>query len=461
MLDKILHLPLSIVLPTISLLVISTASLVVASFRQGREISFWPPRIGPNPATKDDLKRSARDKLVIPSPTEEYSLKSLALANRHIRLDGTSETLSNEGALKVRSEVSPGQIDWPQVDLTANSIVLLNLLSQTEHSTIHTCHVRLFPERVYVVKRTTAALCQLGALQHLISCGRRRKPTSGIVRSGVPLAAWQEGEYVYELQDFAPGCSVGDLVVRNRLPVARGALLRHLMCELTDELLWLRGIDIIHRDVTPFNVVLSDNRLWLMDWSFCCRSSGPQSPVSTPGFTAPEQIHGAATYASDSYALASSLAFLIIGDGIIHTDLINRVDLRNLTADRGANFCFVYGLSNGTSETFGQEGRFLHQILKSRVHAIYSRYIPASGDGITPRQLLSEMSVLEIQPGSHLVLGDHSWFTTPKDLPTLRGYVAALLRSDGEWNDASAGELRALAAALHPINGALASILGT
>ena len=106
----------------------------------------------------------------------------------------------------------------------------------------------------------------------------------------------------------------------------RGALLDTLIEQILEQLapLHLAPRTVVHRDVTPANLILSFReavpslglhvcRVRLIDFECACFADSPQTPIVAHGFTPIEQRHGLASPASDLYALVSTASFLATG----------------------------------------------------------------------------------------------------------------------------------------------------
>jgi serine/threonine protein kinase len=330
------------------------------------------------------------------------------------------------------------------VRLHSDSLVTLELLSQTDHSTIHTCRVSSSSDQVFVVKRTSAELCDFEALKHLVSQSSKR-PAS---LSAIPYAVWREGRHVFELQEFVPGPSLGRIVMRNRTPVAHGALLRTLLVDLANELNWLRGIDVVHRDITPFNIIVSANGLRLIDWSFSCGTSKPQSPVQTLGFTASEQLRGQATNDSDWFGFASTLAFLAIGNGQVYTDPAREIDFQSLSMNHGNGLRLCYRLRNAKDNDRVNEAGLIRELLINRASISNIYYEPVSSPGPVFERDVKEFRVLEIESGS-LVIGNRRWFLLPQDLPHLSSELRRIYHR-GDLSGSDEVDLRSVLTPIHP-----------
>jgi serine/threonine protein kinase len=82
---------------------------------------------------------------------------------------------------------------------------------------------------------------------------------------------------------------------------------------------YLHGLDppIVHRDFTPDNLILSDDKtLALVDFGAANQFLGAITGtlIGKQSYMPPEQIRGKAVPASDLYALGGTLYFLITGE---------------------------------------------------------------------------------------------------------------------------------------------------
>jgi serine/threonine protein kinase len=95
--------------------------------------------------------------------------------------------------------------------------------------------------------------------------------------------------------------------------------LRDIGARLTDILVYLHGRHppVIHRDIKPQNVLRDGaGRVSLVDFGgvrAALREGGGSTVVGTFGYMAPEQLHGAATFATDLYGLGATLVALAGG----------------------------------------------------------------------------------------------------------------------------------------------------
>lgn len=71
---------------------------------------------------------------------------------------------------------------------------------------------------------------------------------------------------------------------------------------------------VLHRDIKPGNILIdSERRVWLIDFGLAQDMTGKGGSEGTVGYTAPEQWRERASPASDVYALAATLRFLLSG----------------------------------------------------------------------------------------------------------------------------------------------------
>jgi len=75
--------------------------------------------------------------------------------------------------------------------------------------------------------------------------------------------------------------------------------------ETAEALDYLHGRGLLHRNVTPDNILLLEGHVKLADFSLVCNTDGPYGAAScAPGYMAPECYHGTYTPRSDQYGLA-------------------------------------------------------------------------------------------------------------------------------------------------------------
>jgi tRNA A-37 threonylcarbamoyl transferase component Bud32 len=153
---------------------------------------------------------------------------------------------------------------------------------------------------------------------------RREAELLGSVRhpAVLPLLAVEDdGTDVLLVTPYAPGGTLHDRIAAGGpLPATEVA---RLAGPLLDGLAAVHRLGIVHRDVTPANILfLPSGSPVLADFGVARgrdHTSGltaDGSRVGTPGFMAPEQARGeAATAATDVFGLAASLVFALTGAG--------------------------------------------------------------------------------------------------------------------------------------------------
>lgn len=133
------------------------------------------------------------------------------------------------------------------------------------------------------------------------------------VHVALPQAILEEADCFYEVLEFLEGWTFGEIVGRNRSGIC-GSLLEEWARDLLEVLFPLHRNGFAHRDISPYNLLLTrDNlQLVLLDFSNALPvfSSLEASPFFTPGFSAPELASTPCTYAGDIYSVGAVLFFL-------------------------------------------------------------------------------------------------------------------------------------------------------
>ncbi len=125
----------------------------------------------------------------------------------------------------------------------------------------------------------------------------------------------EEGTDYYLILEFIAGKTMKDLYWKN--PAEENEVKRYALA-LLDALNYIHGLNIIHRDINPKNLLLPSDNLTLIDfgaakYGYTQLLSFGQTIVGTPGWSAPEQFSGLATPRCDIYSVGAVIFFLLTG----------------------------------------------------------------------------------------------------------------------------------------------------
>ena len=130
------------------------------------------------------------------------------------------------------------------------------------------------------------------------------------------LEHFQEDNRSYLVLEFIPGQDLRQLVKQNGKQSRAVVLEWFRQLSLILDYLHTQKPPIIHRDLTPDNIVLKDNgEITLIDFGAANEFVGAATGtmVGKQSYIAPEQLRGRATPASDIYALGCTIYFLLTG----------------------------------------------------------------------------------------------------------------------------------------------------
>lgn len=118
---------------------------------------------------------------------------------------------------------------------------------------------------------------------------------------------------VMVIEEYIPGESLYSCYLKNHLKDIQILSLMLQLCDITSSLHMLPN-PVLHLDLKPQNIILSNGRVFLLDFGSAKLKNpdGKAEEISgTPGYCAPECYQGIATEQSDIYSLGKILMFLL------------------------------------------------------------------------------------------------------------------------------------------------------
>src|ERR1700744_479139 len=88
--DPLTSLPVYVVTPVLIILVVTIVYVVLKALREGREVSFWPPRIGPRQSSESGEGSNRKSDSASPALTEDPFSPAMASPGTVVR--GVTQT---------------------------------------------------------------------------------------------------------------------------------------------------------------------------------------------------------------------------------------------------------------------------------------------------------------------------------------------------------------------------------
>jgi serine/threonine-protein kinase len=194
---------------------------------------------------------------------------------------------------------------------------------------------------------------------------RREARTAGSLNHPNIVAvhdAGADGGRAYLVMELVHGRTLAE-VIRSESPLAPGRAAR-IAGRVAEALEYAHGRGVVHRDVSPGNVMLTDTgEVKVLDFGIAqvdLGSTGPASARGTVAYVAPEVERGAgAGPRSDVYALGAVLVELLTGAPPVRgaivsvPDTLDEVVRRCLAADPADRFARAGDLADALAQAFG------------------------------------------------------------------------------------------------------------
>lgn len=130
------------------------------------------------------------------------------------------------------------------------------------------------------------------------------------------------GKDLYLVEEYVPGDTLAK-IVRHRRRFNEKEV-ENFLIHMLRLLQYIHGHKVIHRDIKPQNIILSqiDRRLVLIDFGAVkdlyppaniSRQRTISRAIGTPGYASPEQLADRPVYASDIYSLGMTCLYLLTG----------------------------------------------------------------------------------------------------------------------------------------------------
>lgn len=137
-------------------------------------------------------------------------------------------------------------------------------------------------------------------------------------------------EYMYIIMELARGSNL-ETYVKSKGKLSVEETLR-IGCQLCDILKYLHGrpIPVVHGDIKPENIMVSDKGVSLIDFGCAfLQYSEEYKYMGTPEYAAPELLQGNASTESDVYSLGKVLLFMLTGRQI---EIVNGIKVQDCLA---------------------------------------------------------------------------------------------------------------------------------
>jgi serine/threonine-protein kinase len=196
---------------------------------------------------------------------------------------------------------------------------------------------------------------------------------------GIVTAEKQENVF-FIVMEFVPGETLEAIVARDGpLDVSRALDYTCQICNAVDH---AHKHGVIHRDLRPSNVLVTDNGLLkVADFGtsrFLEIAAHGTTVIGSPPYMAPEQFHGMAVFASDVYSLGVTMYQMLSGvlpydtptpadiERLMRGELLTAVRLRNPKVPKSISDIVLKAMAPEIHNRYQRAGELLDDILAAR-----------------------------------------------------------------------------------------------
>jgi eukaryotic-like serine/threonine-protein kinase len=213
------------------------------------------------------------------------------------------------------------------------------------------------------------------------------------------LTAEKQENVFFIVMEYVPGETLEAIIGREG-----GLDLAHTLdftCQICNALDHAHGQGVLHRDLRPANVLVSDaGMLKVADFGtsrFLEIAAHGTTVIGSPPYMAPEQFHGKAVFASDIYSLGVTMYQMLTGglpyetpspadiQKLMRGELVVPPRSRNSRIPKELNDIVMRAMSPAVGDRFQRAGELLDDLLAARTKWVGSRPGRAV-DAVAPRR---------------------------------------------------------------------------
>jgi serine/threonine-protein kinase len=207
------------------------------------------------------------------------------------------------------------------------------------------------------------------------------------------LTAEKEDNVFFIVMEFVPGETLEAIIAREgalSVPIALD-----YTCQISNALAHAHHQGVLHRDLRPSNVIVSDTGLLkVADFGtsrFLEIAAHGTTVIGSPPYMAPEQFHGKAVFASDVYSLGVTMFQMLTGvlpyeppspadlDRLMRGELLSAARLKNPKVPKSVSDIVLKAMAPDIASRYQRAGELLEDVLALRVGGSRSPHRAAAG----------------------------------------------------------------------------------
>jgi eukaryotic-like serine/threonine-protein kinase len=218
------------------------------------------------------------------------------------------------------------------------------------------------------------------------------------------LTAEKQDNIFFIVMEYVPGETLEAVIARDGVIDLPRVL--DYTCQICNALDHAHRQNVIHRDLRPGNVLVTEQRVLKVADFGTSRvleiASHGTTVIGSPPFMAPEQFHGKAVFASDIYSLGITMYQMLTGvmpyntpspqdlDRLMRGELVSAPRQRNPKIPKKIDDIVMKAIAPDLTARYQRASDLLEDLLAARATAGAKRATPQSVSGVTPQAVIGE-----------------------------------------------------------------------